>query len=160
MVKVEEVTDARDKHPYAASSNASSFSASTDSLASDASSNVGDDFDDDVQEETFLDRVSALVDIVPPSTRASISSKVSRTVSAVTTTGKVVGNIVWIFTTSALLVGLPLALALEDEAKIVQQEKEIRAQQQGAEQMLSPSSFYPQTGSTPASGGGLVPPGF
>lgn len=41
------------------------------------------------------------------------------------------GNAVWIFSTSALLVALPLALVLEDEAKIVQQEREIIAQQQG-----------------------------
>ena len=35
--------------------------------------------------------------------------------------------------TSALLVGLPLVLVLEDESRIVQQEKEMLAQQQGAQ---------------------------
>jgi import receptor subunit TOM22 len=44
---------------------------------------------------------------------------------------------VWIVTTSALLVGLPLALAVEDEAKVVAQDQEILAQQQGAQQVRS-----------------------
>lgn len=47
----------------------------------------------------------------------------------------------WVVTTSALLVGLPLALALEDEAKVVQQEKEMLEQQQGAQQVCY-SIFY------------------
>ncbi|KAH9980001.1 hypothetical protein BGW80DRAFT_1454545 [Lactifluus volemus] len=60
-------------------------------------------------------------------------------------------------TTSALLIGLPLALILEDEAKVVAQENEMLAQQQGAQQFLVPSSPNAQK-----QGGqqGLVPPGF
>lgn len=46
----------------------------------------------------------------------------------------------WIVTTSALLVGLPLALSLEDEAKIVAQEQEMLAQQQGAQQVWAATS--------------------
>ncbi|KIJ64983.1 hypothetical protein HYDPIDRAFT_89844 [Hydnomerulius pinastri MD-312] len=56
-------------------------------------------------DETFYDRLSALV--VPPTTRHNIS----KTTSFVKKTGKVVGNIVLIVTTSALLMGLPLALS-------------------------------------------------
>lgn len=37
----------------------------------------------------------------------------------------------WILTTSALLVGLPLALSLEDEAKLVAQEREVEGQREG-----------------------------
>ncbi|KAF9007665.1 Tom22-domain-containing protein [Hymenopellis radicata] len=95
-----------------------------------------------------------LVDIVPPTTRHSIVSRVSKTASFVKKTSKIVGNIVWVVTTSALLVALPLALSLEDEAKIVAQEKEMEEQQQSAQQMLSP--MYGQQ-SQPKQ---LVPPGF
>lgn len=41
------------------------------------------------------------------------------------------GNVVWVVTTSALLVGLPLALSLEDEAKIMAQEREMEGQRDG-----------------------------
>jgi mitochondrial import receptor subunit TOM22 len=119
MVKVKEVPE---DSPYGSSD--SEASGSSESLASVVT-------DIDVVNETLLDRIVALVDIVPPQTRHNISTKVSAVARTVQKTGKVVGNIVWVITTSALLVGLPLALVLEDEAKIAQQEKEIAAQQQG-----------------------------
>lgn len=45
------------------------------------------------------------------------------------------GNIAWIVSTSALLVGLPLALAIEDETRITQQEREMQMQSQGQQQV-------------------------
>ncbi|KAF8840751.1 mitochondrial import translocase, subunit Tom22 [Paxillus ammoniavirescens] len=155
MVKVE-IVEEKDQFssnsPYASSSSSrTSSSVSLSSVSSELST----------ADETFYDRLSALVDIVPPSTRHNIFTKVSNTTSFFKKTGKVVGNIVWIVTTSALLVGLPLALSLEDEAKIVAQEREMMAQQQGAQQMLSPGSSYPPPpGSNQASQKGIVPPGF
>lgn len=129
MVKVEivEEKDAQfeGNSPYASTS--SSRTSSSVSLSS-----VGSDLDG---EESFYERLTALVDIVPPTTRQKISSSVSKTAGILKGTGKVVGNLVWIVTTSALLIGLPLALSLEDEAKIVAQEKEILAQQQGQQQV-------------------------
>ena len=137
MVKVEivqdqdEVNNNNNNSPYA--SHASSRTGSSASLSS-IESELGD--------ESLYDRFTALKDIVPPSTRHSISSKVSTTASFFKKGGKILGNIVWVVTTSALLVGLPLALSLEDEAKIVAQEKEMLAQQQGAQQVLTESKFY------------------
>ncbi|KAH7921906.1 Tom22-domain-containing protein [Leucogyrophana mollusca] len=132
MVKVEivEEKDHQDANnsPYAsASSSRTSSSVSLSSVSSELSA-----------DETLYDRISALVDIVPPTTRHRISTRVSKAASFVKQSGKVVGNIVWIVTTSALLVGLPLALSLEDEAKIVAQEREMMAQQQGAQQVSFP----------------------
>lgn len=128
MVKVEIVQDQDEVNnsPYA--SHASSRTGSSASLSS-VESELGD--------ESLYDRLTALKDIVPPSTRHSISSKVSSTASFIKKGGKIIGNVVWIVTTSALLVGLPLALSLEDEAKIVAQEKEMLAQQQGAQQVCT-----------------------
>jgi len=149
MVKVEivEERDQESNSPYASSS--SSRTSSSVSLSS-----VGSELDG---EESFYERLAALVDIVPPTTRHNISTRLSKTASVLRTTGKVVGNLVWIVTTSALLVGLPLALSLEDEAKIVAQEKEMLAQQQGAQQMLAPSMYPPPGEHQPK---GVVPPGF
>jgi mitochondrial import receptor subunit TOM22 len=126
MVKLEEITDV-DKQPTGPySPGASEASASTASVNSVSSTGS-----DTVEKETFIDRLTALVDIIPPKTRHSISQSISKGTSALKTGGKLVGNAVWIVTTSALLVALPLALVLEDEAKIVQQERDIMAQQQG-----------------------------
>ena len=134
MVKVE-IVEERDQDagnsPYASTS--SSRTSSSVSLSS-----VGSEPDG---EESFYERLAALVDIVPPTTRQTISSRVSKTASFFKSGGKLVGNLVWIVTTSALLVGLPLALSLEDEAKIVAQEKEMLAQQQGAQQVRTSGSF-------------------
>ena len=138
MVKVEIVEEKEhdSRSPY--SSAASSRTSSSVSLAS---------YPD---EETFYERIAALVDIVPPTTRHKISSRLSSTASFAKAGGKFVGNLVWIVTTSALLVGLPLALILEDEAKIVAQEKEMLAQQQGAQQVRgSVSSLEPANMRTP-----------
>ena len=125
MVKVEIVEDKEQagKSPY--ESDSSSRSGSTDSLDSTLSESPA--------AETLSERLAALVDIIPPSTRYAISSRVSKAAALVKGTGRVAGHVVWIVTTSALLIGLPLALSLEDEAKIVQQEKEMMAQQQGAQ---------------------------
>jgi len=148
MVKVS-IDDEKDTgtSPYASTS--SSRTSSSVSLSS---------VDSDLPEsESFYDRIVALVDIVPPQTRHSISSRVSKTTNFLQRSGKVVGNLVWIVTTSALLVGLPLALILEDEAKIVQEERNMLAQQQGVQQMIGGASPYPSDSNKQQ---GLVPPGF
>ena len=126
MVKVTEIQDEKEEQNSVYGSEGSSRSGSTDSLDSIIS---------EPDHESFFDRIAALVDIVPPTTRYSISSRVSKTFSALKKTSKFAGNVVWVVTTSALLVGLPLALILEDEAKIVAQEKEMLAQQAGAQQV-------------------------
>ncbi|KAL5501428.1 TOM22 [Sanghuangporus vaninii] len=145
MVKVVEIEDEKDEQNsvYATTEG----SASTDSLDSVLS---------EPEHESFFERIAALKDIVPPTTRYAISSRVSKTFSVVKQTGKLAGNVVWVVTTSALLVGLPLALILEDEAKIVAQEKEMLAQQAGAQQMMG---GYPGTNPNEQQKG-VVPPGF
>ncbi|KAL5482796.1 TOM22 [Sanghuangporus weigelae] len=145
MVKVVEIEDEKDEQNsvYATTEG----SASADSLDSVLS---------EPEHESFFERIAALKDIVPPTTRYAISSRVSKTFSVVKQTGKLAGNVVWVVTTSALLVGLPLALILEDEAKIVAQEKEMLAQQAGAQQMMG---GYPGTNPNEQQKG-VVPPGF
>ncbi|KAF8610039.1 mitochondrial import translocase, subunit Tom22 [Ceratobasidium sp. AG-I] len=155
MVKVEEIRDKdlRAGSPY----GSSEYSSSSDSVASTSSSvstASAPEF------ETISERFAALVDIVPPTTRQSISNKIGAAASVVKRVGKIGGNIIWVVTTSALLVGLPLALALEDEAKIVQQEKEMLAQQQGAQGMLAPYGQQQPGQPGQSSSSGLVPPGF
>jgi mitochondrial import receptor subunit TOM22 len=126
MVKVSIVDEKESGNsPYASSS--SSRTSSSESLASVSSESP--------DTETLYERVVALVDIVPPQTRYRLSTGFTRSRDLIQKGGKVIGNIVWVLTTSALLVGLPLILILEDEAKIVNEERNVLAQQQGAQQV-------------------------
>jgi import receptor subunit TOM22 len=161
MVKVE-IVESNSPYGSEAASSRNSSSTSISSVSSDLE-----------PEESVLDRLAALVDIVPPTTRHAISQRVSKTASWIKWGGKRAGGFVWVVTTSALLVALPLALVLEDEAKIVAQEREFLEQQQGQQQvslgpprhqpilttpqMLAPS-MYPS--SNPNQPKTLVPPGF
>ncbi|GJJ13339.1 hypothetical protein Clacol_007591 [Clathrus columnatus] len=154
MVKVE-IVDEKETSPNSPYASSSSSRTSSSVSLSSVSSELAD--------ESLIDRIAALVDIVPPTTRYSISTKVSKATSFVFQTGRILGNVAWVVATSALLVGLPLVLALEDEARIVQQEKEELARQQGAQTMMVPQ--LQPTGSNSIEPSkpkqqGIVPPGF
>ena len=87
--------------------------------------------------ETYAERIYALKDMIPPTTRDALASALSTTTSYVRKTANLAGNAAWILTTSALLVGLPLMLSIEGEAGLVQQETEFNLQNQ--QQPVSPS---------------------
>lgn len=120
--------------------------------------------EDDVEEralvlanESIWDRIAALKDILSPSTRANIA-KMWKVGSAYGFLGGwVAGKLIWIGVTSALLVGLPFALAVEDESRFAAQEKEIVAQQTGGNAGAGP--LAPPAG-TSGQTQGLRPPGF
>ncbi|KND04803.1 uncharacterized protein SPPG_00505 [Spizellomyces punctatus DAOM BR117] len=92
------------------------------------------DDEDDIQDESLLERISALVDVVPPSTRRSIVRSVKNVTSATWGAAQWVGSAAWVLATAAMLVGLPVALELEREQFVFQQEAQVRAQQQQAQQ--------------------------
>lgn len=71
-----------------------------------------------------------MTDIIPPSTRRSIVQTFKTTQAFLFGGSKIVGNLAWAFTTSAILVGLPFMLAVEDESRFAAQEREMLAQQQ------------------------------
>lgn len=76
--------------------------------------------------------MAALVDIVPPATRAKIShtssSIASLTGSALSYTGKGL----WVVTTSVLLLGIPYALAFGQEQEIMEREQQESLMREGA----------------------------
>lgn len=115
-----------------------------------------------VPNETLWERISALKDIVSPATRASLS-KTFRTYSAYGFFGGwVCAKLIWVGVTSAIMVGLPFALAVEDESRITAQEKEMYGAQ-GAPQGLpagSPAGGEPHAAVQPGETQGLRPPGF
>ncbi|KDN36046.1 mitochondrial import translocase, subunit Tom22, partial [Tilletiaria anomala UBC 951] len=160
MVRLEETTDEYFQKAQAAED--------ADEWQDDDESDFSDESEDEktIHEETLLERIYALRDIVPPSTRNSISSTVSTATNYAFAGGSIFGRLAWVITTSALLVGLPFALAVEDEARLTQQEREFQAQQSGASMLGGGSSPYaPQQPGQPQAGGqqapqGLRPPGF
>ncbi|PWN40911.1 mitochondrial import translocase, subunit Tom22 [Ceraceosorus guamensis] len=159
MPTIEEITD-----------EALSKQANVEDEEWDDESDAESDFSDDeevtekglsLREETIWERLAALVDIIPSSTRTRISHTF-RTTSAFAFTGaKIFGNIAWVVTTSALLVGLPYALAVEDEGRIIAQEREL--QSQGGGPMLAGGGLggLPQGQQQQQAGQvGAKPPGF
>ena len=90
---------------------------------------------DEEEEESILDRIAALKDIIPQKQRDRLSSGFT-TVSSWSKTGATfVGKSAWVITTSMLLLVLPLALEIEKEQALVAYEKEAM-QQQGAAQQV------------------------
>lgn len=85
----------------------------------------------DPSTETVFDRLYALRDIIPPTTRARLYESAGNLSTGVKTGGRWLGGLAWVVTTSMLLVGLPMVLSVEAESMLVAQEREIERQQQG-----------------------------
>ena len=121
-----------------------------DDAWSSASSDAGSDVDSvvsdsdlqldlyDPSQETLKDRIYALKDMVPPTTRAAVSDAAASAKGWLGWSASKAGNAAWIVTTTALLVGMPLLLSIEGEAALVQQEKEYLAQVRPSSPSQSP----------------------
>lgn len=103
---------------------------------SDSEWEVEDDFDLD---ESLLDRIVALKDIIPPSQRSALTSGVSSVQQLIKSGLSTSGNFLWVLTSSALLLGVPAALAIMAESQIKEMEKELTLQQ-SAQDVLAPGS--------------------
>ncbi len=94
------------------------------------------DFDDDFDEnETLLDRVIALKEIIPPKQRQCIVESYNSTTSFVKTVFAKGGSLTWALTTSALLLGVPLSLSILSEQQLIEMEKTFDLQK-GANDLL------------------------
>lgn len=141
MVQVEEVAEHQQQQQTRAPAEDRDSDYETDSNVSDAVSEVSDDDDYfDPNAESIYDRVVALKDIVSPHTRSQWAQTLETAQTWALKGWFGAGSVAWVVSTSALLVGLPLALAIEDETRIVQQEREMQMQSQGQQQVsLEPS---------------------
>jgi import receptor subunit TOM22 len=90
-----------------------------------------DEEDDDVLDETLVERIAALKDMIPLETRQFFSRQFTRISNATWYIKSVAGSIALIITTSAIMVGVPLIFEIERENMYVQYEKEAKLQQQG-----------------------------
>ncbi len=90
-----------------------------------------DDADD--LDETLLDRIVALKDIVPPTYRKQLSNATEKGYSWASSALSLSGKTLWVVSTSALLLGVPWALAFSEEQQVQEMEREMRMQQSANE---------------------------
>lgn len=95
--------------------------------------------DDDIENETLYDRVLALKDIIAPEKRNSILHSADTIRSYANTALTKTGALAWAVTSSALLLAVPLSLAILAESQLQEMEKEV-ALQQSAQDVLAPGS--------------------
>jgi len=116
----------------------------------DTDSEISDDGSDTAIDETLLDRLTALRDIIPPKARARISSLSSSLYSATSTTVNYSGKGLWVLATSILLLGIPYALALGDEQQFLEEERRQGQMAEGAQGILQPGAVEGQQGQAKA----------
>ena len=85
--------------------------------------------DEDIADESILDRIVALKDIIPEHRRLALSHVISQTISYGSMATYIGGKAVYIAITSILMLGIPYALAVEEEKAISEQERQMQMQQ-------------------------------
>ncbi|RKF58890.1 Mitochondrial import receptor subunit tom22 [Erysiphe neolycopersici] len=134
MVELVEVEDESMIFKQAGSSD------NEDDYYTDTDSEISSDDEDSIpEEETLADRLYALRDIIPPTTRFYISNKVESTSNWVKSSLVFSGKAIWIVSTSLLLLGVPWAIAFAEEQQMLEMEKEMKMREMGGE-LLSGSS--------------------
>ncbi|OTA85074.1 hypothetical protein M434DRAFT_400237 [Hypoxylon sp. CO27-5] len=109
----------------------------------DTDSEISNDSDYDPSNETLAERLYALRDIIPPQTRTSIANKFNATTSAISNVLSFGGKTLWVLSTSALILGVPWALAWAEEQQVMEMEKEMKMREMGGEILTAGGS---QTG--------------
>ncbi|KAI1505584.1 mitochondrial outer membrane translocase complex, subunit Tom22 [Biscogniauxia marginata] len=116
----------------------------------DTDSEISDDSDYDPENETFGERLYALRDIVPPQTRGYIAGKISSATSTVKSILSFSGKTLWVISSSALLLGVPWALAWAEEQQVLEMEKEMKMREMGGEILTGGNVIGDQGGSSTA----------
>jgi mitochondrial import receptor subunit TOM22 len=98
-------------------------------------SEISTDSHYDPSAETLAERIAALRDIIPPSTRAWISGRASTIRKFTTGAVFLSGRVAWHLATSALLVGVPFALANFEEQQAIAMEQEQRMREMGQDML-------------------------
>ncbi|KAL8698445.1 MAG: hypothetical protein Q9201_006570 [Fulgogasparrea decipioides] len=98
--------------------------------------------------ESALDRIYALKDMIPPSTRRSIATGLSNTYSALKSTALFSGKSLYVLSTGGLMVIVPYMMAMVEEQQYMEMEREQKAREVGSE-IMSPGA---QVGAVPGAG--------
>lgn len=101
-------------------------------------SEISNESDYDPTGESVAERLYALRDIIPPQTRASFANAATATSDTVKSVFSFSGKALWVVATSALVLGVPWALAWAEEQQVMEMEKEMKMREMGGE--VRPSS--------------------
>lgn len=101
-------------------------------------SEISNDSDYDPLDETFTERLYALRDIIPPTTRAWFTGHFNTAKSYLGTTLFFLGRTGWTLCASALLVGVPFALCFAEEQQMLAMEQEQRMREMGNDLLGAP----------------------
>lgn len=96
-------------------------------------SEISNESDFDPSEETLAERLYALRDIIPPTTRGWVSSRVNAVAGAAWSALSFGGKSAWVITTSALFLGVPFALSFAEDQQLTAMEQEYNMRQTGSE---------------------------
>ncbi|KAI0430327.1 mitochondrial outer membrane translocase complex, subunit Tom22 [Xylaria sp. FL1042] len=113
----------------------------------DTDSEISEESEYDPTDETLGERLYALRDIIPPQTRGYISSTVSSASNAVKSVLSFGGKSLWVISSSALLLGIPWALAWAEEQQVLEMEKEMKMREMGGD-LLTAGTGNPDGTST------------
>jgi mitochondrial import receptor subunit TOM22 len=110
-------------------------------------SEITDDEDIEDLSESLADRLTALKDVIPARQRAAISDTANTAYNWLTSGLLLGGKTLWVVSTSALLLGVPYALAFVEEQQMMEMEKEMKMQQSANEvgQQLLPGPLGTET---------------
>ncbi|KAI0436347.1 mitochondrial outer membrane translocase complex, subunit Tom22 [Xylaria telfairii] len=106
----------------------------------DTDSEISEESEYDPRDETFGERLYALRDIVPPQTRGYIANAVSTASDAVKSALSFGGKSLWVISSSALLLGIPWALAWAEEQQVLEMEKEMKMREMGGDLLTAGSA--------------------
>ncbi|KAI8952391.1 mitochondrial outer membrane translocase complex, subunit Tom22 [Xylaria longipes] len=99
----------------------------------DTDSEISEESEYDPTDETLGERLYALRDIVPPQARGYIANTVSTAGNAVKSALSFGGKSLWVISSSALLLGIPWALAWAEEQQVLEMEKEMKMREMGGD---------------------------
>jgi len=108
---------------------ANTFTPPTESDASSTTSSIP-------EEESLAERIQALQDIIPATQRRFLTSTFNSASSWFKSGLLFGGKALWVVSTSALLLGVPWALAYAEEQQLVEMEREMKMQQSANEVSL------------------------
>ncbi|KAJ5578202.1 Mitochondrial outer membrane translocase complex subunit Tom22 [Penicillium hispanicum] len=148
MVKLTEVEDEHFTDKPTPSKHDALLVSDDEEDYTDTESEISNESDDEVEEESIYDRLSALKDIIPPSARRTVTSSVSTLTNFSKASLSFSGKALWIISTSAFLIGVPWALAYAEEEQYIQMERE-QGMIKGANEMLTPGGEPEKQGAQP-----------
>ncbi|RCI07573.1 hypothetical protein L249_1623 [Ophiocordyceps polyrhachis-furcata BCC 54312] len=135
------LTEVEDEH-FQASADAD------DDDFTDTDSEISNESDFDPSSETLAERLYALRDIIPPTTRGWVSSRVNSFSSKAWSVLSFSGKGIWVITTSALFFGVPFALSFAEDQQIMAMDQELNMRQTGTDLMTND----PEKSTTAAAG--------